>query len=82
VFAPYTLVSPQDGDEYSVPPGVEGRYATIPLTAVGRRPDEPATWYVDGKRVRGPRWRLVSGRHRFRVVWKSGRSATARVVVR
>ncbi len=81
-FAPYTLVSPQDGDEYSVPPGVEGRYATIPLTAVGRRPDEPATWYVDGKRVRGPRWRLVSGRHRFRVVWKSGRSATARVVVR
>ncbi len=79
--APYTLVSPRDGDRYSVPPGVEGRYATIPLTAVGRKPDEPATWYVDGKRVRGPRWRLASGTHRFEVVWKSGHSATARVVV-
>jgi len=79
--APYTLVSPRDGDEYSVPPGVPGRYATIPLDAVGRNPDEATTWYVDGKRVRGSRWRLVAGTHRFRVVWKSGHSATARVVV-
>lgn len=79
--APYTLVSPRDGDEYAVPPGVPARYATIPLTAVGRSPDETATWYVDGKRVLGPRWTLAAGTHRFRVVWASGHTATARVVV-
>ncbi len=80
--APYTLISPQDGDRYAVPPGVERRYATIPLTAVGRSPDEPATWYIDGRPFDGARWRLVAGTHRFEVLWRSGHSASARVVVR
>ncbi len=79
--APYTLISPMDGDHYAVPPGVAARYATIPLTAVGKSPGERATWYVDGRRVTGSRWRLVPGRHRFRVVWSSGHSAVATVVV-
>jgi penicillin-binding protein 1C len=77
----YVMVSPQDGDRYMLPPGVAARYATISLTALGPRPDEPATWYVDGERIRGTRWAPVVGTHTFRVVWASGRSAEATVVV-
>jgi hypothetical protein len=64
-----------------LPPGVEARFATVPLTAVGPRPDESATWYVDGERIQGLRWVPVVGTHTVRVVWASGRSAQATVVV-
>ncbi len=78
---PYSILSPRDGDRYSVPPGTEGRYATIPLTAVGTAPDEAAEWFVDGERIRSARWTLVPGEHRFQVRWASGHEAVARIVV-
>lgn len=79
--APYTMISPRDGDQYSVPPGVEARYSTIPLTAVGATSTERQTWYVDGHRVHGTRWALEPGTHRFKVVWASGRTAEASITV-
>src|SRR5262249_48094353 len=43
---PFRIVSPQDGDRYRVPPGVDARYATIALRAVGS--PGAVRWSVDG----------------------------------
>jgi len=68
---PFTITSPEHGDRYRVPPGVEPRYATIPLRVTGARPDATIRWYVDGHAIRSARWRLVPGRHEVRA--ESGR---------
>jgi len=60
----FTITSPADGDQYQIPPGVEGRYATIALRAAGA--SRPVRWTVDGRPITEPRWRLVPGRHRIR----------------
>lgn len=60
----FAITSPGDGDHYRVPPGVEGRYATIALRAAGSL--RPVRWYVDDQPVAHPRWPLVPGRHRIR----------------
>jgi penicillin-binding protein 1C len=63
---PFQIVSPQNGDRYRLPPGVESRYATIALRAAGVPPHARVTWFIDGKPATKERWELVSGHHRFR----------------
>ncbi len=77
----YRIISPLDGDRYERPAGVDARYATVALTAVGGRADEPVAWFVDGARTRAARWRLVPGTHTIRAVWASGHADSVRIVV-
>lgn len=67
----FHITSPQDGDRYSVPVGVEARYATIALRAVG---GSSVRWYVDGRAWRSDRWPIAHGRHTIRAVDARGRS--------
>jgi hypothetical protein len=72
------ILSPKDGDHYSVPIGVEARYATIPLRAAGA---SGIQWKIDGQSFDGDRWRLASGAHVIEAVGRDGRSVRVRVVV-
>lgn len=63
---PFRITSPERGDAYRIPPGVEGRYATIALRAAGAPAGRRVRWFVDGKPAAGERWSLVAGRHRLR----------------
>ncbi|UCF18813.1 MAG: penicillin-binding protein 1C [Gemmatimonadota bacterium] len=63
--AEFRIISPQDGDIYSQPPGVEARYATIALRAVGGTSDR-VRWWVDGAEIDAPRWQLRPGQHTIR----------------
>jgi len=76
------ILSPQDGDHYEIPPGVDRRYATIALSAAATADDQPVRWLVDGSAISGSRWPLQSGTHRIRAVGASGRMAEVRVQVR
>jgi penicillin-binding protein 1C len=78
----FRIVAPLDGDTYAVPPGVEARYATIALRAVGRTEDEPVRWLVDGRRTAATRWPLRSGTHTIRALAASGRRASVTIRVR
>ena len=60
----FVITSPEDGDFYRIPPGVEAQYATIGLRSAGAR--GTVEWFVDGRRVAGGRWPLVPGQHRIR----------------
>jgi hypothetical protein len=64
---PLTITSPQDGDHYRLPPGVDARYATIALRASGAGPGDRIRWYVDGAQIRSGRWAPSPGRHEIRV---------------
>lgn len=77
----HRILSPLDGDAYEKPPGIEAKYATLPLVATSSEGD-PVHWSVDGRRVESGRWRLEPGSHIVRVVWRSGRTDSARVLVR
>jgi penicillin-binding protein 1C len=63
---PFRITSPQAGDVYRVPPGVDARYATVGLRAVGAPAGLSVRWFVDGHPARGDRWSLVPGTHRLR----------------
>jgi penicillin-binding protein 1C len=78
----FRIVSPLDGDKYQVPPGMDARYATIALRAVGRPEDEPVRWLVDGRRAASTRWQLRSGTHTIRALAASGRRARVTIEVR
>lgn len=71
----FKIVSPQDGDRYQMPPGVDPRYATIALRAAGKPAGTRVRWYVDDLPVTTERWRLSPGRHRFTA--HAGRSAAS-----
>lgn len=76
----FRILSPQDGDKYAVPTGVESRYATISLRAVGAGAAE-VRWLVDGAPYDGERWQLAPGTHVFKAVSARGESAEARIAV-
>ena len=76
------IVSPLDGDEYEVPPGVDPRYATVALRAAGEPGDDPVRWTVDGRALDSPRWRLQPGTHTIRARGASGRRAEVTIQVR
>lgn len=59
--AGFRIVSPLDGDRYSVPPSVDARYSTIALRAAGAR--GAVRWSVDGRAFAATRLALVPGPH-------------------
>ena len=63
-----TITSPRAGDHYEIPPGVDGRYATLALRAAGVPPGTAVRWTLDGTPVTATRWVLAPGRHRVRAV--------------
>jgi len=77
---PLVITSPLDGDRYEIPPGVDRRYATIALSAIGT--DDAVRWLVDDRPITGNRWPLASGTHRIRAIAPAGQSAEVRVQVR
>lgn len=78
---PFRIVSPANGDRYQVPPGVEGRYATIALRTSGGSGDSHVRWTVNGRLFSKSRWTLMPGINRF-VAWSSkGERDSAEVVV-
>jgi hypothetical protein len=60
----FRIVSPLDGDRYSVPPSVDPRYSTVALRTAGAT--DAVRWSVDGKAVALPRLTLVPGTHVIR----------------
>ena len=80
--AEFAIISPQDGDRYQIPPGMDSRFATIPLRVSGAATDGPVRWTIDGQPVARSRWALQLGVHRLRAIAASGRSAEARIEVR
>jgi penicillin-binding protein 1C len=76
----FHIVSPTDGDRYSVPPGVGAKYATIPLRAAGPGADR-VEWIVDGKTYSGARWTLAPGAHVISAKPTHGMAASVRVTV-
>ena len=77
----FRILSPQEGDVYRVPAGVDPRYATVALRAAGAAPGRPVRWFVDGRPHRGGRWVLERGRHRIRALNGSGAAAEIGVAV-
>jgi len=76
------ITSPQHGDHYRIPPGVDPRYASIALRATGRGSTVAVRWYVDGRRVTSPRWVLREGHHEFRAEAGADRAVVSIVVDR
>jgi penicillin-binding protein 1C len=75
------IVSPREGDRFSVPPGVDPRYATVALRATAPPAVGDVRWLVDGRPVAGARWRLEPGVHIVRAVTADGTSHEVRIVV-
>jgi penicillin-binding protein 1C len=78
--AEFRIVSPADGDRYAIPAGIEARYATIPLRAIGQGAAR-VRWSVDGRSYEAARWQLSAGTHVVRATSATGESALARIVV-
>jgi penicillin-binding protein 1C len=78
--AQFRIVSPLDGDRYSIPAGVESRYASIALRAGGAGAEQ-VRWSIDGKPYARDRWALAPGTHEIRAVSVRGDTAHVRVVV-
>ncbi|HEY9229465.1 MAG TPA: penicillin-binding transpeptidase domain-containing protein, partial [Gemmatimonadaceae bacterium] len=76
----FRIVSPLNGDRYSLPPGVEAKYATIALRANGPGA-ERVEWTVDGKDHAGDRWSLAAGIHVIAATSAQGDTARVRIVV-
>jgi penicillin-binding protein 1C len=77
----FRILSPQDGDVYRVPAGVDARYATVALRAAGGGAGRGVRWTVDGRPQRSTRWVLERGPHRIRAVDRAGEAAEVRVTV-
>lgn len=77
----FRILSPQDGDRYSLPVGADVRYATIALRAAGGD-GSPVRWFVDGREWRDERWRLAPGRHVIRAVTVRGASDEVQIEVK
>ena len=76
----FRITSPLEGDRYSIPAGVEARYASIALRQAGlvrSRSAGPST----ESRTRGDRWALVPGIARDSGRVGAGDTAEVRVVV-
>lgn len=74
----HRILSPLDGDHYEQPKGVEWRYVSVPLVAVG----DSARWTVDGRPIAGQRWRAEQGEHVIHAHWPTGAHDSVRVVVK
>lgn len=79
--AGFRITSPGDGDIYQVPPGVDPRYATIPLRVAGA-PAGAVEWRINGERFRGGRWPLEPGDYQFVAVSGNDRDSVRVQVLR
>ncbi|PYO36690.1 MAG: hypothetical protein DMD74_03450, partial [Gemmatimonadetes bacterium] len=79
-LAPFRILSPQNGDRYALPIGVDPRYATLSLRAAGG--SGAVRWFVDGRPVAGERWPLAPGRHAIRAETVRGERDEVRIDVR
>ncbi len=79
--ARFRIVAPMDGDRYTVPPGVDPRFATLALRVIGTGAGSTTRWYVDGVRLSAPRWRLQEGVHVVRAEAPVGHADEVRIVV-
>ena len=79
-LAPFRILSPQNGDRYALPIGVDPRYATLALRAGGG--SGAVRWFVDGRPVAGVRWPLAPGRHAIRAETVRGERDEVRIDVR
>ena len=79
-LAPFRILSPQNGDRYALPIGVDPRYATLALRAAGG--SGAVRWFVDGRPVAGERWALAPGRHAIRAETVRGERDEVRIDVR
>jgi penicillin-binding protein 1C len=77
----FRILSPQEGDVYRVPAGVEARYVTLALRAAGGAAGRGVRWSVDGRPQRSTRWALRQGTHLIRAVDGAGTVAEVRVAV-
>jgi penicillin-binding protein 1C len=77
----FRIVSPLDGDRYSVPAGVPGAYATVALRAAGRGAERGVRWFVDERPWPAERWPLAPGTHVVRARAASGEMESVRIVV-
>jgi penicillin-binding protein 1C len=75
----FRIVTPRGGDHYSVPLGVDARYATLSLRASGRT--GPVRWSVDGREVPSARWPLAPGPHTIRAQAPTGEADEVRITV-
>ncbi|HEY4303739.1 MAG TPA: penicillin-binding protein 1C [Gemmatimonadaceae bacterium] len=76
----FRMLSPLDGDRYTTPPGVDAKYATIPLRATGPGSSR-VEWVVDGQSFDGARWSLAPGSHVITAKSARGTSVSARITV-
>lgn len=76
--AGFRILSPLDGDRYSIPAGIEARYATISLRAAGA---DNVTWSIDGRAYAAERWKLAGGEHFIEAMAPGGKTARVRIVV-
>jgi hypothetical protein len=76
----FHIASPQNGDRYQVPPGVDARYATIALRAEGADASS-VRWFVDGQPTRARRLPLVAGTHVIRATASAAGSDEIRVTI-
>ena len=77
----FRILSPQEGDVYRVPAGVDARYATLALRAAGGAAGRGVRWTIDGRPQRSTRWALDRGPHLIRAVDGAGTAAEVRVAV-
>jgi hypothetical protein len=77
----FHIVSPRDGDRYSIPAGVPSRYATVALLAAGAESGRSIAWTIDGQRARGSRLELQPGAHVIRAETGHGASDAVRITV-
>jgi penicillin-binding protein 1C len=77
----FRILSPQDGDVYRIPPGVERRFATVALRSAAVPAGSRVHWFVDDRPYAGRRWPLAPGTHRIRALSTSGQAAEAVVRV-
>lgn len=80
VVESFRIVSPLDGDRYSTPPGVDRRYSSIPLRAVGPG-SARVEWTIDGQPYKTTRWSLAPGSHVITAKSTRGASVSARITV-
>jgi penicillin-binding protein 1C len=76
--AGFRILSPLDGDRYSVRPGTDPRFATISLRA---STGDAVQWTIDGAAFAATRWTLVPGTHVIEAATPDGRTAKVRVFV-
>ncbi len=68
----FRITSPVSGDRYSVPPGVDARYATIALRTAGGDGSGQVSWTINGRPFTETRWPLAVGEFIIRATNREG----------